>query len=92
MFYVIRFNSALAAMNIAPTSLPGELRSTGQAFGKSRGLTPQEAALVTVSEAFGIGYPADSTVFLAVKDWTNTGKIFPNKPEVQEALMSLHLL
>ena len=91
MFYKVKFNSALAAMNVPPTAIPANVRQMGQEFGSRCGLTPQEAALVVVAEVFGIGYPESASIPLAVQVWTRDQKIFPNKPEVQEALMSLNL-
>jgi len=91
MLYVVRFNSALAAMNIAPTLFSGDDRSAAQTFGKQFGLTPHEAALVLVARAFGMGYPLEASVALAVQTWTRDRKIFPNKPEVEEALIALNL-
>jgi hypothetical protein len=91
MFYSIRFNSALAAMNVDPTSIPPSIRQMGQDIGNSHGLTPQEAALTVVAEVFGIDYPMNADIPLAVQVWTRDRKIFPNKPEVHEALIALNL-
>jgi hypothetical protein len=91
MFYSTRFNASLAAMNIPPTAFSSEMRSKFQTIGKSRGLTPQEAALVLVANAFGVGYPTESDVPNAVMVWRQQRKIFDNKPEVRDALIALSL-
>lgn len=78
-------------MNINPAVIPAEARHRAQDFGKEKGLTPQEAALYLMAHLFGLGYPLDSNIPTAVSVWSKERKIFPNKPEVQDALRLLHL-
>jgi hypothetical protein len=89
MFFVVKFNSALAAMNINPSMFPNDVRQRFQEFAKSRGLTPQEGALCMVAEAIGVGYEDERSLLNAIIIWRRDKKIFTNKPEVQQALMSL---
>lgn len=84
MLYPFKVNMALAAMNINPTMLDGQLRSHFQQLCKAAGLTPQEAALVIVAHQLGIHFPDD--VEMAIGLWRHEAKINITKPEVREAL------
>ncbi|MER9374250.1 hypothetical protein [Mesorhizobium sp. M0491] len=83
MFFVIRFNAALAGLGISPTLVPAEYRELGQTLGKKSGCTPQEAALMVLANL-----PADiqrSANPQVANLWMHEGKVRPN-PAMQEAM------
>ena len=91
LFFSAKVNASIAAMKIPPTAIPAAIRKRGQDIGKNEKLTPQETALVIVAARYGVGYPVDSDVPLAVQIWTDDRKIHPEHPLVMDALMTLSL-
>ncbi|UWR41548.1 hypothetical protein K4F85_01175 [Phaeobacter inhibens] len=71
IFFPFKVNAALAAMAISPNTFNGSWRSEMQQIGKAAGLTPQETALLIVSEGMGISYPDDVEIALGV--WRSEG-------------------
>ena len=50
MLYPFRVNSALLQINVNPNNISGEYRRQVQQLGKKLGYTPQETALLIVSQ------------------------------------------
>lgn len=84
MFFIVRFNSALAALGIDPRHVSPELRHIGQDAGKLAGCTPQEAAIITLGEM-----PRE-THFNARPDaaigWAAKGKLDLGNPAIKTAI------
>ena len=51
MFYPIKVNGALLQLNVDPKNIMGEYRRQAQQLGKKLGYSPQETALLIISEA-----------------------------------------
>jgi hypothetical protein len=87
VFYVIRVNAAIARLGINPQHVPADLRQRAQEMGKSMGATPQEAALMLVSQLpIAIRAPADYRV---VKLWVRERRIRVENPAMQQAAANL---
>lgn len=84
LVYSFKFNSALAAMSIPPSTFSGDVRADMQLLGQRHGLTPQEAAIALVAKSMGLNAPAYFEVALMV--WTKEGKVNLEKPAMIEAL------
>ena len=82
--YPLKVNVALASMAIPPKAFDSAWRSEMQQFGYAAKLTPQETALLIVSQGMGINYPMD--VETAIGVWRLDRKIDLSKPIVIEAL------
>ncbi|MBE0564198.1 MAG: hypothetical protein IH622_25760 [Ochrobactrum anthropi] len=89
MFYTIRFNAALAALGIDPSTIPADLRQIGQSRGKAAGCSPQEAVLVILSELpLEVKMMAD---LRAVYIWARDGKVRTDNPIIQTVALNLGL-
>jgi hypothetical protein len=82
--YAFKFNKALAAMSIPPNAFTSDVRSDVQLWGQANGLTPEEAVVAMVAQAFGLDAPP--TFELAIRVWTAEGKVNLEKPSLAEAL------
>lgn len=91
MLFPIKVNAAIAATGIPPNAIPGHIRQRGQDIGKRHRLTPQETALVIIAECFGVGYPTDSSLPLAVETWIAERKVNTHDPRIMQVLEALHL-
>jgi hypothetical protein len=87
MFYIVRFNSAFAALGINPTLLPADMRELGQRQGKAAGCTPQEAALIVLGE-LPLDFKMMANPATAAK-WVKSGKVRLGNPAMQTALFRI---
>ena len=87
MFYVVRYNAALAALGIDPLRVNAEMRMFAQRVGSQLGLTPQEAVLVTLTQM-----PLDEQFEMnpaLVQVWVDDGKVSLEKDDIKRALSRL---
>ena len=83
MFYPFRVNSALLQINVNPNNISGEYRRQVQQLGKKLGYTPQETALLIVSQIpLGHNYRINK---INLTGWVNTGKCRLSIQEISEA-------
>jgi hypothetical protein len=87
MFYAIRVNAAIAALGVDPRSVPLDLRQQAQEMGKRSGCTPQETALMLISQLpLYIHSAADIRV---ANLWVRERKVRRENPAIYEAMMNL---
>jgi hypothetical protein len=83
MFFVIKVNGSLLQLNVDPKGIMGEYRRHAQQLGKRLGYSPQETALLIISEApNGYEYRINK---INLTGWVNTGKVRLNIPDIQAA-------
>jgi hypothetical protein len=82
--FTIRFNAALAAMNIRPDAFTSDQRVKVQTFAKAVKLTPQEGAFYLASFLPNTRLP--DAVETALVVWRQEGKLNLEKPEIRESL------
>jgi hypothetical protein len=87
MFYTFRVNAAVAALGIDPRHVPADLRQLAQQMGKQSGATPQEAALMLVSQLpLYINSAADIRV---ANLWMQERKVRRENPAIDTAIQNL---
>lgn len=87
MFYILRVNAAIARLGINPQHVPADLRQRAQEMGNSMGATPQEAALMLVSQLPpAIRAPVNYRV---AKLWVIKRRIRVENPHIQQAAANL---
>jgi hypothetical protein len=84
MFYVFRFNKALLDLGFEPKYINQTHRVSAQATGRALGYTPEEAALLLLTNL----PPAllDQANPKAAEKWIRKGKVNPNRDAIREAL------
>lgn len=88
LYYVLRFNHALAMLGVDPQHVNEAIRQSAQTSGREFGATPQEMALVLASQL-----PLDYTAQLdprTAMNWIRKRKINPRNPNVKNALFALN--
>jgi len=87
VFYVVRVNAAVAGLGIDPQRVPANLRQFAQALGKSMGATPQETALMLISQ---LPLHMHSAADIKVASlWIAEGRIRRDNPAIEEAIHNL---
>lgn len=83
MFYPVKVNGALLQLNVDPNSIHSEYRRKCQSLGKRLGYTPNETALLIISEApDGLMYRINK---INLTGWVNTNKIRLSIPDINDA-------
>lgn len=88
MLFGLRVNTAIAASGINPASIPRPTLNRLQSEGKSLGLTPQETAILVLSEVLN-SLTCPQSVDMAVAIWSQDRKINLEKVDVDLALLKL---
>ena len=87
MFWVVRYNNALANLGINPARVNPNLRELSQHAGRACGYSPQETALLTISQL-----PLSERINLnltPVRIWVRNNKVNQRAVEVRDAMIEL---
>lgn len=87
MFYIFRFNAAMAGLGVDPRFISQEYRAIGQQLGKAAGCNPKEAALLVLGE-MPLAVQATANPAIA-KLWASQGKIDISNPALKAAFINL---
>lgn len=83
MFHVFKVNGALLQLNVDPNGIQADYRRQAQQLGKRLGYTPQETALLIISEApNGSLYRINK---INLTGWVNSGKVRLDIPDIAKA-------
>jgi hypothetical protein len=84
LLFPLKFNAAVASIGINPNAFPKELRRKVQDFAIGQRLTPEEGALILISQ-LGIGAPIEE-LERAMMVWRYERKVNFHNEHVRNAL------